>query len=124
VRQNSRSSGLTDRQGRSRLVHAFLAAAITSTVVGCSGGLSEKSFDSDTGNWVLFTQSRLLPFQGARQAEVFGFTLTRAPIELTSWNAVRGSTTSTKRTSGGLGAQLMGATKGSDGSASSTTSNS
>lgn len=42
-------------------------------VVGCSGGLSEKSFDTDSGNWVLFTQSRLSPFQGGREAEVFGF---------------------------------------------------
>lgn len=43
-------------------------------VVGCGGGwLSETSFDTETGNWVLFTQSRLLPFRGGRQAEVFGF---------------------------------------------------
>jgi hypothetical protein len=64
---------MVDRQVSSRVVHAFLAAAMTLVVVGCSGGLSEKSFDTDGVDWVLFTQSRLLPFQGGRQAEVFGF---------------------------------------------------
>ena len=63
---------MVDLLVHSRVVHAFLAAAMALVVVGCSGGLSEKSFDTDSGNWVLFTQPRLSPFQGGRGAEVFG----------------------------------------------------
>lgn len=52
---------------------ALLALVPALVFAGCGGGLSEKTFDTDTGDWVLFTQSRLLPFQGGRTAEVLGF---------------------------------------------------
>ncbi|HEY7469424.1 MAG TPA: hypothetical protein VIC07_07875 [Acidimicrobiia bacterium] len=35
------------------------------------GGLSEQSFETDSGSWVLFTQPRLL--MGGRTAQVLGF---------------------------------------------------
>jgi len=40
-------------------------------VLSSCGGLSERSFQTDSGSWVLFTRPRLL--MGGRDAAVFGF---------------------------------------------------
>lgn len=61
-------SGTVDR--RRRWGAGAIVGALAVLVSSCSG-LSGTTFETDSGSWVLFTQSAFL--MGGRAAEVFGF---------------------------------------------------
>jgi hypothetical protein len=49
----------------------ILAASAVALVLVSCGGFSERTFETDSGSWILFTRPRLL--MGGRAAEVVGF---------------------------------------------------
>lgn len=49
----------------------ILVTTVTALVLTGCGGLSERSFETESGSWVLYTQPRLQ--MGGRDAEVLGF---------------------------------------------------
>lgn len=63
-----RPAALRSRQAN---VQMILVTTVTALVLTGCGGLSERSFETESGSWVLYTQPRLQ--MGGRDAEVFGF---------------------------------------------------
>lgn len=72
---NMQPFGTTRRKAASRSQRSVgqvvrAATAMTLDLAAC-GGLSERSFETESGSWKLYTQPRFL--MGGRQAEVVGF---------------------------------------------------
>ncbi len=62
---------MVDRKSRWTAIRMIVVVSAMAMVLASCGGLSERSFETDSGSWILFTQPVLLP--GGRTAEVFGF---------------------------------------------------
>lgn len=63
---------MVDRKLRWTAARTLVVASATALVLASCGGLFERSFETDSGSWVLFTQPVRLLGQSGQDAEVFG----------------------------------------------------